>query len=236
MNTHTEKSLQDKRAFYSQPRVAEAYDRLRFGSASGAWVNRREIEWAESLLGPCDRVLDLACGTGRLTHALSGTGQIVGTDYSAAMLAEASENCPAEFVQADAFSLPFAGASFTTVVALRFVFHLPSPEPFLREAKRILAPGGTVVFDTYRWSPRAWLPLDRGRWGSQVYAHPSREIEQLARELGLTVRVCETGFLFSPYLYRLLPLPLVKQLDLAERRVPARFHARAFWKLALEQD
>ncbi len=231
---NTEKPLQEKRTFYSRPEVAQAYDQLRFGSAGGAWVNQRELAWVQSLLGSCDRILDLACGTGRLTRELAAGANIVGTDFSAAMLAHAQENSRAAFVPADAFTLPFAAASFTSVVALRFVFHLPTPATFLQEVKRILMPGGTVVFDTYLWSPRAWLPLDRGRWGSQVYAHAPRQVAQLATDLGYRVSTCQTGFLFSPYLYRLLPLPVVKQFDHLEGRLPARLHARAFWKLVLE--
>ena len=95
-----------KRQFYNQSRVAQTYDEQRFGGASGAWVNAREIELVLSLLPHSGRVLDLGCGTGRLTRALAARGAVVGLDAAGAMLAQAStaqarEANHGEFVQGD---------------------------------------------------------------------------------------------------------------------------------------
>jgi ubiquinone/menaquinone biosynthesis C-methylase UbiE len=81
------RSWLSKREFYSRPDVAREYDRQRFGGLSGARVNERELEIVESLLPPSGRVLDLACGTGRLTHRLAARGyDVVALDSSPAML------------------------------------------------------------------------------------------------------------------------------------------------------
>jgi ubiquinone/menaquinone biosynthesis C-methylase UbiE len=81
------RSWLSKREFYSRPDVAREYDRQRFGGLSGARVNERELEVVESLLPPSGRVLDLACGTGRLTHRLAARGyDVVALDSSPAML------------------------------------------------------------------------------------------------------------------------------------------------------
>jgi ubiquinone/menaquinone biosynthesis C-methylase UbiE len=232
MNDSTNKPLHAKRQFYNQTEVASSYDELRFGGASGAWVNAREIELALTLVPPFHRALDLGCGTGRLTRALAQRGPTVGMDASSAMLTQAQKSTASTLVQGDGFALPFADASFDAVVAVRFFFHFEKVDTLLREAARIVAPRGAVVFDTYLWSPRAWLSLDEARWGGGVFVHPPREIEQAGQRLGLQVVKREYSFLFSPYAYRRLPLAVVRVLARVEAWLPARLRARVFWRFA----
>jgi SAM-dependent methyltransferase len=231
MSDSTSKSSRAKRAFYAQPQIASDYNELRFGGASGAWVNAREIELVLALLARFQRVLDLGCGTGRLTQVLAQRGRAIGIDTSCAMLAEAQSENHLAFVQGDAFELPFADASFDAVVALRVVFHFADVAPLLREAARVVAPRGVIVLDTYLWSPRAWLPLDSARWGGGVFVHPPARIEKIAAGLGLHVAQREFCFLFSPYVYRRLPPTVVRVLAWSEAHLPARWRARVFWKL-----
>ncbi len=231
MAARTENPLLLKREFYNQHEIASRYDEQRFGGASGAWVNAREIELALALLPPSQRLLDLACGTGRLTRELAERGEVVGMDAAAAMLQQAQKTIRAPFAQGDAFTLPFADASFDSVVALRLVFHFADFIPLLEGMRRVVKPGGALVFDTYLWSPRAWLPLDKSRWGGGVFSHPRQEIERAADRLGLQVSEAKPCFLFSPFLYKHLPLPVVQTMARLEDHVPAQLHARLFWKL-----
>lgn len=223
-----------KREFYAQPDIVRAYDDLRFGSASGAWVNARELELVQALLPPFQRALDLGCGTGRLTRTLAPRGQVIGVDAARAMLTEAQKENRLALVQGDAFALPFADASFDALIALRVVFHFAAVVSLLREMARVVTPRGALVFDTYRWSPRAWLPFDAARWGGGVFVHPPAQIEKCARRLGWRIAQREFCFLFSPYLYRRLPLAIVQMLARVEPRVPARLRARVFWQLTRE--
>ncbi len=231
MTTNAELSRLTKREFYNQEEIAAEYDEQRFGGSSGAWVNARELELALALLPPTGRVLDLGCGTGRLTRALAERGEAVGLDAANAMLSRAQQVTNAGFIQGDAFSLPLAPESFDAVVALRVLFHFEQLDTLLRGMRRVVKPGGTVVFDTYLWSPRAWRPLDAARWGSGVYVHSPEQVEAAAEQAGLFVASETHSFLFSPYLYRRLPLPVVQLLAQLEPRLPARLHARVFWKL-----
>ncbi len=222
--------ISDKRAFYSQPKITEGYEQQRFGGASGARVNAREIELALSLLPSTGSVLDLATGTGRLALAIEGRGQpVVGLDYSPAMAMMAAGR-GVRTVVGDGFSLPFAGGSFEAVVSLRFAFHYAELDPLLREMRRGARPGSALVFDTYTWSPRALVPLGAQRWGGLVHLHPRHEVARVGAALGLRLNRAEPCFLFSPYLYRLAPLPLERAFEALERRLPPSLLCRVFWK------
>ncbi len=222
---------QDKRQFYARPEVAGHYDEQRFGGASGAWVNAREIELALSLVPPFKRALDLGCGTGRLSRALATCGETVGLDTSFAMLEQTGPVNGLARIQGDGFALPFASESYDVAIALRVMFHFTQPDKLLTEMRRVVKPGGSLIFDTYLWSPRAWLPLDATRWGSGVIAHPPAQIAKIAQELDMQVADQVHCFLFSPYLYRRLPLPVVKTLGRIEDQVPPQMRARVFWRL-----
>ncbi len=199
-------------------------------------MNHCEIETVLSLLPPSRRVLDLGCGTGRLTRVLATQNWTLGLDASAAMLGQARRDCAVPLIQGDAFALPFAGASFDALIALRIAFHFADLEELVREAARVVAPGGMVIFDTYRWSARAWLPLDAARWGGGVYAHSRSQIERAAARAGLRIKRQKACFLFSPYIYRRLPFAIVRVLNRIETGIPALPRARIFWAMERMSD
>ncbi|MBI4493526.1 MAG: class I SAM-dependent methyltransferase [Chloroflexi bacterium] len=175
--------------------------------------------------------LDLACGTGRALGLLAGLGyRVVGLDGSAAMLARARAQADSPLARGDAFALPFSDSVFDAVVALRLAFHFADLQALLAEVARVLAPGGSLVFDTYRWSPRALLALGRQHWGERVYAHADHDVVRALGRLDLAASARQRCFLFSPYLYRRLPLRAVEALERLEPRAPAWALARTFWR------
>ena len=248
-----------KRAFYSRDDVAQAYDQQRFGGSSGARVNQRELQLVESLLPASGRVLDLACGTGRLTRRLVDRGyQVTAVDSSFAMLQETRRGVTADpplravpterttgerllltsaatVVLADAFRLPFGDGAFEAVVAMRLFFHYADVGPIAQEMARVCRPGGALVFDTASWSPRSTVALAARRWGGKVFVHPPARLAASLAALGLRVTARRSAFLISPYLYRLLPLPLEQLLERLETKLPAACHSRNIWQVRVEE-
>jgi SAM-dependent methyltransferase len=223
-----------KREFYRGREVVADYDRRRFGGRSGAWVNHRELSLIGDLVPPGGRILDLGCGTGRAARYLAGRGdRVVGLDSSEEMLRLAVAG--STVVAGDAFALPFGPDSFDAVVALRLAFHYPDLCALLDAVRAILAPGGRIVFDSYNWSPRTVVALDRPGWGGKVFAHRPSDITAAATAAGFEVTAKRPAFLFSPYLYRLLPYPCVAILASFERSAPRLPRARVFWGM-MRQD
>ena len=109
---------------------AEDYDRGRFGNVKGRlyrWVEERAIRRAIRPLPRTDRILDAACGTGRITSLLLGEGfnGVVASDISLAMMSVAHRRLAhVPFFQSDVTSLPFDDASFDTVTCIGLLMHL----------------------------------------------------------------------------------------------------------------
>jgi len=102
-------------------------------------------------LWPGARVLDVGCNVGRLISRLAGRGcESVGVDILRRDLLSARrrllerEPLPA-FAQADGCRLPFGDASFDFVTCTETLEHVADANAALREAARVLKPGGRLV-------------------------------------------------------------------------------------------
>jgi len=94
------------------------------------------------------RLLDIACGPGVVAAAAAERGAIpCGTDFSAAMLRVARSHYPAiQFDAGDAEALLYDDATFDAAVSNFGIHHVPRPLLALRQAYRVLRPGGRVAF------------------------------------------------------------------------------------------
>ncbi len=95
------------------------------------------------------RVLDVACGTGKLSMRIDQRGcYSVGAEASMEMVGVGRYVHPesrATMVRSIAEKLPFADGSFDRVICQGSLDHFADPHAFMREASRILKPDGRVV-------------------------------------------------------------------------------------------
>jgi SAM-dependent methyltransferase len=97
---------------------------------------------AADLLGP-GRLLDLGCGIGH-SYELLAPRETVGLDVDPQALAGQDR----ETVAADMRSLPFPTASFSSVLSVHSIEHVPDARPVVAEIVRVLEPGGVAVLVT----------------------------------------------------------------------------------------
>jgi ubiquinone/menaquinone biosynthesis C-methylase UbiE len=106
---------------------------------------------------PAGGVLELACGTGvatrRLRERLHRDVRLVATDLSEPMLAFARRKLAGtpgiEWRQADAGALPFGDGEFGAVLCACGVMFVPDKNKLFGELRRVLAPGGALVFNVW---------------------------------------------------------------------------------------
>lgn len=109
------------------------------------------------------RVLDVGCGTGYGSAALrSVAASVAGIDVAREALDYARRFAGVDWAQASATALPFASASFDVVVCYEVIEHLTNWPELLREAKRVLTAGGTLIVSTPNKSFYAETRKDSG--------------------------------------------------------------------------
>lgn len=109
----------------------------------------------------CRMLVDVGCGSGRLALSLpdSFTGEYLGTDISEPLLNHLSKmrNDPRfRFVRVDGLTIPLADGAADMVSMFSLLTHLRHEDSFLylRDTRRILRSGGTVVFSFLDFSQR----------------------------------------------------------------------------------
>ncbi|HBB32087.1 MAG TPA: SAM-dependent methyltransferase [Cyanobacteria bacterium UBA8803] len=97
------------------------------------------------------KLLDIATGPGYVSaQAAQRQCQVVGLDFSEAMLAKARQlNPDLKWVQGDAESLPFADDEFDAVVMNFGILHLAEPQKAINETFRVLRVPGNFAFTAW---------------------------------------------------------------------------------------
>lgn len=136
--------------------IAGSYDlnnRVHSLGQDQAW-RRFAVRWAG--VRPGEHVLDVACGTGDLTHAFAGTpaARVVGVDFTRGMLDRAeikrrwlreARAGKVRYLEGDAQDLPFPDGSFDVVSIAFGIRNVADPARALREMARVLRPGGRLI-------------------------------------------------------------------------------------------
>ncbi|MEA2138463.1 MAG: demethylmenaquinone methyltransferase / 2-methoxy-6-polyprenyl,4-benzoquinol methylase [Solirubrobacteraceae bacterium] len=147
-------TLQEPQVQAMFDRISGFYDVMNSVMTAGlhhGW-RRRAADLAE--VGPGDRVLDVATGTGDLALELAGRvgpqGAVVGSDFSEAMLALARRKAPdaaapIAFEWANAMALPYADREFAAATVGFGARNFSDLDLGLSEMARVVRPGGKVV-------------------------------------------------------------------------------------------
>ena len=204
------------------------YDRLRtdygeFNPKASGYLSERFFLQERALVlktlaNESGLLLDIACGSGLVTLPLVQAGRkVVGVDFNAAACREAKRN-GLQALCGDAFSLPLADAAVDSAINVEFAqqYQVGAVHLLLREAARVLVPGGRLVIV---WSNRlAWvhrvatvalriLHRWRGRTSADLalHHHAAAEMRAAGKLAGL---VAEQSFtIFPPLRLRLNRVP-----------------------------
>lgn len=161
-----------------------------------AWTELRLRE-LHALVEPKegDRIVDLGCAAGALTHYFSGFGAtVVGVDFEELAVTKARSLFPAlRFEQASVTQMPLEDHSFDKAVAGDLVEHLDHDTfcAMLEEVKRVLVPGGSLSI----YTPNPLHLIERLKERNLILAqNPTHiglrtadELTRLMREYGYTV-------------------------------------------------
>jgi ubiquinone/menaquinone biosynthesis C-methylase UbiE len=163
------------------------------------------------------RVLEVGIGSG-LNFPFYGAGvsRVWGIDPSAELLAMARTKAaalpyPVELLCGSAEDLPLESASADTVVLTWTLCSIPNPARALQELRRVLKPGGSVLFAEHGLTPdptvRAWQGRLNPLWKRIAGGcNMNRKIDDLIASAGFSIKELHTSYLPGPrlltYTYR----------------------------------
>lgn len=182
----------DRRTF-AEARFQHAFAASRFDHARTA---RMRALLADSTDG---RLLDVGCYDGQVARSVApASARIVGVDLSLPALRAARDRGIAVARAQVEGGLPFADASFPTIVAAEVIEHVFDTEAFLAELRRLLEPRGRLLLTTpnlVALSGRAKLLLGKSPANVEYDASPGTSghiryftfdtLEALMRRVGL---------------------------------------------------
>jgi demethylmenaquinone methyltransferase / 2-methoxy-6-polyprenyl-1,4-benzoquinol methylase len=189
-------------------RVARVYDPMNSLMTAGMHHAWRERAVDLAAVGPGDRALDVATGTGDLAMALRRRGaEVVGLDFSEGMLELARAKAPdIGFESGNALELPYGDAEFDAVTVGFGARNFDDLERGLGEMTRVARPGGRVIVleitspqrPPLSWFFRFWFDravpaLGRLAGDSDAYTYLPSSVRRFPEPEGLAAKLAAAG-------------------------------------------
>jgi SAM-dependent methyltransferase len=127
------------------------------------------------------RILDAGCGSGRNMVELAHHGTVTGVELSQTSVCLARERGVGEVIEGSVLDMPFPADSFDLAVSLDVIEHLEDDLAALRELRRTVTPGGSllVTVPAYPW---LWSGHDEINHHHRRYTRSS--LERVAEQAG----------------------------------------------------
>jgi SAM-dependent methyltransferase len=190
--------------------------RLEFRGTDEGYARLSQAYFARVPLASARRILALGCGTGvevrALKRLITPDIAVVGIDHSPALIDAARRLTVAEglsdnvtYGTGDAHHLQYADGEFDVVTLHTLISHVEDPLQVLREARRVVRPGGTIaVFDgdyaslTFAYPDHGLAMTIEEKLRQIIVANPRvmRDMPRLLREAGLELTEAE-GTLYA---------------------------------------
>jgi demethylmenaquinone methyltransferase / 2-methoxy-6-polyprenyl-1,4-benzoquinol methylase len=192
-------------------RIARVYDLMNSVMTAGLHHRWRERAADLAAVGPGDRALDVASGTGdlavELERRVGPTGSVVGSDFSEAMLERAREKSSAvTWEWANALELPYPDDDFDAATVGFGARNFSDLDRGLSELARVVRPGGRVVIleittpqrpplSTFFsiWFDRVVPALGRLAGDPDAYAYLPSSVKRFPGPEGLAARMAGVG-------------------------------------------
>lgn len=183
-----------------------------------------EFYWRQIPNASC--VLDVGCGNGDLGSYRPLAGEVYGLEINPALVEQANQFESAQVWNLDSpEAFPFVDASFDAVIARDVLEHLVKPWHVLREARRVLKPGGIVLASVicYR-GHRVWSDYTHVRGftmhsARQMFCDAGFEVLDVWRMGGVPLSSRLNAIGLVPYLLR---FPLFDWLWTSSYEIKAR--------------
>jgi SAM-dependent methyltransferase len=200
------------------------------------------------------RLLEIGAGFGRLTDEYHAYEQVVLLDYSLSQLRDAQEHLGSPnrylYVAADVYRLPFRPGAFDAATIIRVIHHIADVPSALRQARRVLTSGGTLVMEyankrnlkamvRYALGKQTWSPydLDPVEFVELNFDFHPRYIREKLGEAGFDLRhSVPVSFFRLKALKNSVPTGLLAGLDGVIQRTGMHYSPSVFTASVAEQS
>jgi ubiquinone/menaquinone biosynthesis C-methylase UbiE len=175
-----------------------------------AMRNQRLLPYRERVISAAQgRVLEIGIGSGlNLPYYSTQVKELIGLEPAPRLLAMARDassrvSLPVTFIEASAETIPLDDRTIDTVVTTWTLCTIPAAIQALGEMRRVLKPGGQLLFVEHGLAPDAsvrrwqnWLTPAWKRIGGGC--HLNRPIQSLIEQAGFSFMQLETGYMQGP--------------------------------------